>query len=77
MSHYTVYYHTLPLNNNSDGRRTQAFPAHTTYGVIGSLYSHTSYQFQVSGTIVEVDGSVFEGKKSTLSADATVFVPGT
>ena len=49
------------------------FGVHDTCGMIGGLHVHREYQFSISATVVDVDGSVSESVRSTF---IPIFVPG-
>lgn len=66
--HYTVYY-----GQNGTELLTE-YSAHYNHREIAGLHSGVHYSFSVSVTITDVDGSVLEGNRSSVS---TVFIPAT
>lgn len=52
---------------------SQEFGVHDTCGVIGGLRVHREYQFSITATVVDIDGSVSESVRSRF---IPVFVPG-
>ena len=65
--HYAIYY------GQSGTELLTEYSVHYNHREIAGLHSGVHYSFSVSVTITDVDGSVLEGNRSSVS---TVFIPG-
>ena len=70
----TVSLYTVQYRNSGSTKETQIFSGTETCGEIGGLTPQTEYSFRVVSTIVDVDGSVSEGRVP--GNGSTIFVPG-